>query len=195
MIGEIVALTGAMNDDDVDPELFSLRSFVLTCQIYLGSNSLDVKCLMDTGCTAYALIHERLVPFICERLGIEPLRLFKPKRVRGFDGKLTSKPISYAIYPMLSVQGRRESTVPMLIADIGQHDAILGKPWMNRNKLLLNMSNDSIIFPSDLASKPSVTPPSTPPILGIPKILPRPTLASNETPFQCTASDRLHITF
>ncbi len=44
----------------------------------------------------------------------------------------------------------------MLIADIGHHEAILGKPWMNKNGILLNMRNDVIVFPDQLNTSISI---------------------------------------
>ena len=54
----------------------------------------------------------------------------------------------------------RETTVPMLIADLGQHDIILGKSWMNWNQLVLNMKDDSIVFPQKLSPEHSTSPSS-----------------------------------
>ena len=71
----------------------------------------------------------------------------------------------------------KETTVPFLITDIGHHDAILGKTWMNKNRVLLDLGNDSIIFP-ERQSVNSTTSPSA-----RPKILPRPSPRSKEDAF------------
>ena len=66
---------------------------------------------------------------VCDQLGLEPVPLFKPKSVRGFDGQLSKLKITHAIYSdLLMKKEHREATVPMLIADLRQHDIILGKP-------------------------------------------------------------------
>ena len=39
-----------------------------------------------------------------------------------------------------------ESTVPMLITSLGSQYIILGKLWMNKHKVLLDMADDRIIF-------------------------------------------------
>ena len=96
---------------------------------------------------------------VCDQLGLEPVPLSKPKSVRGFNGQLSKLQITHAIYPGLLVKKHRETTVPMLIADLGQHDIILGKPWMNRNQLLLNMKDDSIVFSEKLTQLRSLSPP------------------------------------
>ncbi len=46
----------------------------------------------------------------------------------------------------------------MLIADIDHHEAILGKPWMNKNGILLDMRNDVIVFSDQLNTPISVFP-------------------------------------
>jgi len=46
----------------------------------------------------------------------------------------------------------------MLIADIDHHEAILSKPWMNKNGILLDMRNDVIVFPDQLNTSISVFP-------------------------------------
>lgn len=103
--------------------------------------------LVDSGCVgAYTVINEALVPRICEELQIEPLPLSKPKPLRGFDGKLAKRPITHCLLPNLEVHGHKESTCPMLIAPLGQHDLILGKPWMNKHGVLLDMLRDKILF-------------------------------------------------
>ena len=90
---------------------------------------------------------------VCDQLGLEPVPLSKPKSVRGFDGQLSKLKITHAIYPgLLMKKEHREATVPMLIADLRQHDIILRKPWMNWNQLLLNIKDDSIVFREDLLS-------------------------------------------
>ena len=102
--------------------------------------------LVDCGCTgAHTVINEAIIPEICEKLGIEPLPLSTPKPLRGYDGKLSEKPITHFILPALIVNGHRESTCPMLIAPL-QHDMILGKPWMNKHGVLLDMLKDKLLF-------------------------------------------------
>ena len=181
----------SLNGLSDDPELFTLRPFVTACSLYSQGFLIPFRALVDTGCTAYSLIHSRLVPMVCDQLGLEPVPLSKPKRVRGFNGELSKLKITHAIYPgLLMKEKHRETTVPMLIADLGQHDIILGKPWMNRNQLVLNMKDDSIVFPQKpFPSSPLQTPLRTPlrtPLQTVritPKILPRPSPTADDNAF------------
>ena len=46
----------------------------------------------------------------------------------------------------MKVGDHLESTVPMLITNLGNQHIILGKPWMNKHKVLLDMADDRIVF-------------------------------------------------
>ena len=103
--------------------------------------------LVDCGCTgAYTVINEALVPEVCKRLQIEPYPLSKPKPLRGYDGQLSKRPITHCLLPTLDVHGHKEGSCPILIAQLGQHDLILGKPWMNKHGVILDMLKDKVLF-------------------------------------------------
>ena len=53
------------------------------------------------------------------------------------------------IAPVLNLGSHRECAFPMLITDCKQA-AILGKPWINKHGVSLDMSNDTIRFPSGI---------------------------------------------
>ena len=172
---------------DLSTELFSSKPFLVGGSLTSQDKSYSIQILVDTGATGYAFIDRSLVSEICELLEINPIRLAKPKKLRGYDGQIAKKPITEALYPNLVLPGHKELTAPMLITDLGQHAAILGKPWMNRFGVLLDMSNDTIIFPNQLPKtnpKPilSINPESKSPLetrvvepstSKAPKILPR----------------------
>ena len=44
----------------------------------------------------------------------------------------------------------------MLITDLGQHTIILGKLWINRHRVLLDIRLDSVVFPRDRKSEMDV---------------------------------------
>ena len=123
------------------------RVFVTTSTLASGKRKHILEdSLVDCGCTGvYTVINEALIPQICESLEIEPLPLSTPKLLRGYDGRLSKKPITHFILPALIVNGHRESICPMLIAPL-QHDMILGKPWMNKHGVVLDMLRDKLLF-------------------------------------------------
>ena len=104
------------------------------------------KALADTGATAYSFIDEKEAQLLSEHLDIVPIPLAKPRYLCGYDGKIRKKPVTHAIYPSMKVGDHLESTVPMLITNLGNQHIILGKPWMNKHKVLLDMADDRIIF-------------------------------------------------
>ena len=46
----------------------------------------------------------------------------------------------------MTVQDHRETVTPMLITKLGQHQIILGKPWMKKHGVILDMRNDRLSF-------------------------------------------------
>ncbi len=48
------------------------------------------------------------------------------------------------------IKSHKKLTMSMLIADIEHHKVILSKLWMNKNKILLNMKHDTIVFSDQL---------------------------------------------
>ena len=116
----------------------------LTIQCTLG-NKIKATTLVDTCATGFGFINEKFAEIVCERLEIQPQRLTKPKPIQGFDGR-TARPMTYAIYPTLSVGNHTESLAPLLITKLGQHPIILGRPWRKKHGALLDMIHDFIIF-------------------------------------------------
>ena len=113
---------------DTSHDLFSLQPFIIPCSLYSQSFLIPFQALVNTGCTAYSLIHSWLAPMVCNQLGLEPVPLSKLKAVHGFNGQLFKFKITHAIYPgLLLKKNHKETTVPMLIADLRQHNIILGK--------------------------------------------------------------------
>ena len=112
----------------------------------LGNNQeIQTSTLLDTGATGVAFIDYEMAHHVCEILNISFIPLSKPKPIKGFDGK-EAPPITHAIYPTLTVQGHTESLAPFLVTNLGQHPMILGKPWMKKHGVILDMSCDKLTF-------------------------------------------------
>ncbi len=106
--------------------------------------------MIDSDFVVYTLIHDKLVNKICQKLEIQFISLAKKKLIRDYDEKLARKTITYKILSNLTIESHKKLTVSMLIADIKHHEAILSKFWMNKNKILLNIRHDTIIFSDQL---------------------------------------------
>jgi hypothetical protein len=83
--------------------------------------------MIDNDCTDYSFIDTDIAHQVCEMLEITPLKLNKPRGVKGYDGR-RGKNITHAIYPPMTIQNHTESSTPMMITKLDQHSIILDKP-------------------------------------------------------------------
>lgn len=132
------------NPDEEEELLGHARPFLVKGSLRSQEHSYPLQLLIDTGATGYAFIDRKVVSAICERLDIEPFPLSRPKRIRGFDGKVKKQHI---LLPHLYLQGYKHPTCPMFITDLGDYAAILGLPWMKRAGCLLDPKANAIVFP------------------------------------------------
>jgi len=192
---KIISLCNLVDEVPPTEENYFGKPFLIDATLSSQDQSYRLRPLIDSGSAAYALVHIKLADQICQKLGIQPISLAKEKLIRGYDGKLAKKAITHKILPNLIIEGHKELTVPMLIADIGHHEAILGKPWMNKNGLLLDMRHDEIVFPDRLDKPISVLPvpakakqpnwprSPSPSTNSAPKVLQRPAMTTQEKNF------------
>jgi len=115
--------------DEVSPieENYFGKPFLIDATLSSQDQFYRLRPLIDSDSAVYALVHIKLADQICQKLGIQPISLAKEKLIRGYDGKLAKKVITHKILSNLIIEGHKELTVPMLIADIDHHEAILGK--------------------------------------------------------------------
>ena len=123
-------------------DLFCESPFTIQCTL---GNKIKATTLADTCATGYGFIDEEFAETVCQVLEIEPQRLIKPKQIQGFDGR-AAKPITHAIYPTLTVGTHTESLAPLLITKLGNHPMILGRPWMKKHGVIIDITNDSLAF-------------------------------------------------
>jgi len=141
----ISSTTSSLND------LFAPEPLTTECVLSSNEISYSLKSLVDTEAADYSFIDELTAQNVCDHLQIEPLPLTKPKPIRGFDGHYAKKLITHAIYSNLTVQDHMERFASMLITRLGQHQMILGKTWMNKIGVTIDMRDDRLQFPSSEA--------------------------------------------
>ena len=124
--------------------LFTDEILVVVCSLD-KMNEIKTTSLLDTGATDIAFIDLAMARYVCEVLQISFIQLAKPEPIKKFNSKPTS-PITHAIYPTLTVQGHTESLAPFLITNLGQHLLILGKSWIWKHDVILDMSYNKLIF-------------------------------------------------
>ena len=124
--------------------LFINEALVVTCSLD-RMNEIKITSLLDTGATGIAFIDLTMARHVYDVLKISFIQLAKLKPIKRFDSK-PAPPITHAIYPTLTVQGHTKSLAPFLITKLGQHPLILGKPWMQKHGVILDMSCDKLAF-------------------------------------------------
>ncbi len=138
----ISSTTSSSND------LFASEPLTTECVLSSNEISYSLKSLIDTEAADYSFIDELTAQNVCDHLQIEPLPLIKPKPIRGFNDHYAKKPIIHAIYSNLTVQDHMKRFASMLITRLGQHQMILGKTWMNKIGVTIDMRDDRLQFSS-----------------------------------------------
>ena len=129
-----------MSSSTLPGDFFAEQALLATCT--LSNNSeIETTALLDTGATGYSFVDPSMARRVCDELHIEPVRLSKPKALRGFDGKPAPN-VTHAIYLTMTILDHKETTTPMLITKLGQHQIILRKPWIKKHGAVLDMRND-----------------------------------------------------
>jgi hypothetical protein len=68
--------------------------------------------------------------------------------VTGFDGKLAN-PITHTVVLSMTIDGRTQQQVPMLVADLGHHDMIIRRLWFEKHGVLLDCKGRRMIWPRE----------------------------------------------
>ncbi len=126
------------------------KLFLIDALLISQNESFSLCSLIDSDSAVYTIIHINLVDRVCKELKIQSISLTKEKLIKEYDEKISKKTIIHKILSNLIIESHKKLTVSMLIADINHHEVILGKSWMNKNEILLNMQIDVIVFLNQL---------------------------------------------
>jgi len=143
-------------DEILSKENYFEKSFLIDAYFIFQNRSFSLRSLIDSDSVVYTIIHSNLVDKVCEKLKIQFISLTKEKLIRNYDEKISKKIITHKILFNLIIESHKKLTVSMLIVDINHHEVILSKLWMNKNKILLNMQNDVIVFSNQLNTSISI---------------------------------------
>lgn len=130
------------------------KSFTIPCILSCNGYGVKTTALTDTGANAFALIDTTCAARLAAYLGIEFEPLPSPVPLRGFDGH-AGTPITRILRCNLNVDQRRQYNVPFMVTDLGNHDVILGRNWLECLDLWLDVRNRQLIWPSTLPPTPS----------------------------------------
>jgi len=137
-------------DEILSKENYFDKSFLVNALLISQNESFSLRSLIDSDSVVYTIIHINLVDRVCKELKIQSISLTKEKLIKEYDEKISKKTITHKILSNLIIESHKKLTVSMLIADINHHEVILEKSWMNKNKILLNMQIDVIVFSNQL---------------------------------------------
>jgi len=143
-------------DEILSKENYFEKLFLIDAHLISQNWSFSLRSLIDNDSIIYMIIHSNLVDKVCEKLKIQSISLTKEKLIRDYDEKIFKKIITHKILLNLIIESHKKLTISMLIADIDHYEVILSKLWMNKNKILLNMQNDVIVFLNQLNTSISI---------------------------------------
>ncbi len=143
-------------DEILSKENYFEKLFLIDAYLISQNWSFSLRSLIDSDSVVYMIIHSNLVNKICEKLKIQFISLTKEKLIRDYDEKIFKKIITHKILFNLIIKSHKKLIISMLIVDIDHHEVILSKLWMNKNKILLNMWNDVIVFSNQLNTSFSI---------------------------------------
>ncbi len=126
------------------------KSFLIDTHLISQNWSFNLHSLINSDLIIYMIIHFNLIDKVCKKLKIQFISLTKEKLIKNYDEKIFKKIITHKILFNLIIKSHKKLIISMLIVDIDHYEVILSKFWMNKNKILLNMQNDIIVFLNQL---------------------------------------------
>ena len=124
------------------------KHFTTACTISRNGHGVSLSALANTGANGYIFINTRCALDAAKFMNTTAVRLQQPLPVRGFNGQ-SGAPVTHAIILHMKVAGRRQKDQPMLIANLGQHDLIIGRKWLEENDIWLDVRNRRMIWPDE----------------------------------------------
>ena len=135
----LIILSSSLSSD-----LFTDEALIISCTLS-NSNEILTHSFLDTGAIEIAFIDKTMACNVCKALKISFISLAKSKLLKRFDERL-ARPIIHAIYPTLTVQSQSKLLAPMLMTLLNQHPIILGKLWIQKHRVIFDISCDKLIF-------------------------------------------------
>ena len=123
--------------------------FVISTRVSHNGNTIGLKALVDTGANGYLFISISLAIKLAQFFGITVVPLERTCPLVGYDGH-EGAPITHAIILDTVIDGRKFTSQPMLIAELGQHDLIIGRAWLAENRVLPDCARGRLLWPDEL---------------------------------------------
>lgn len=131
------------------------KHLAISCTLAKNGYGVISQALIDSGANGFVFINTCCAVDIAKFLGLKTQRLPRAVPVKGYDGQC-GQPVTHYLRLHLSVDGRRQYNVPLLILDLGFHDLILGRKWLAFLDILVDVRRRRLIWPRELEPSASV---------------------------------------
>ena len=121
----------------------------------MNGYSVTLNALIDSGANGFIFMDTLCACDITPFLGTKFQRLPRTYHVKGYDGKAQND-ISHFTRAHLMVDGRRQYNAPLLILDLGSHDIILGRKWLERFDIGIDCKRRRLIWPKGYSQSHSM---------------------------------------
>ena len=118
----------------------------MNSQIAYNEISIPLTTLANTGANGYLFIHTKRAIELTKFFGIPTHQLKTSIGIKRYYGQVGAA-ITHAIVCHLLIGRRCFLNQPFLIADLGQHDLIIGRKWFDRHDVWLDVRNWRLVWP------------------------------------------------
>jgi hypothetical protein len=98
----------------------------IPCTLSHNGYSVKLKALADSGANGFVFIDTLYAINIAKFLNLKVQQLPRAINVKGYNGKVGNA-ITHILRLHLTVDGRRQYNLPLMILDLGSHDLILSR--------------------------------------------------------------------
>ena len=127
----------------------------IPCTLSYNGYAVQLPALADSGANGFSFINTPCAVSIAKFLNLKARRLPQPIHVKGYNGQVGST-ITHLLKLHLTVDGRRQYNIPLLILDLGSHDLILGRKWFAYFNVLIDTRHRRLLWPAGLQPSYSV---------------------------------------
>jgi hypothetical protein len=122
---------------------------IVNCNLSTNGYRVTSSALVDTRANGFVFINTLFAYDIAKLLGLKAQRLPYTIGTKGYDGKAGER-ITHYLRLHITVDGRRQYNIPLLILDLGSHDLILGRKWLAYFDILPDCRRGCLRWPSEL---------------------------------------------
>ncbi|KAK4096564.1 hypothetical protein N658DRAFT_393552, partial [Parathielavia hyrcaniae] len=130
-------------------KLIGGSSFTIPVMVASNGIGIKIRALVDTGADGYLFIDRKASRRIAEKLQLKRQATERKIPVTNFEGK-EGRAIDTALAADLWTDGNVERKAPLLEIELGHgHEAILGRMWMERHEILIDVRHRRLVWPPD----------------------------------------------